>query len=86
MKYSFTFFLAFIFIIAFCFFQNVSSQSIDDFDLSGIIDPNTGLPTGVTEQISIDQEPKIPKPGEMVSIRVTSYLTDLNKAKITFWA
>lgn len=61
--------------------QNVFSQS---FDISGIIDSNTGLPVGIDEQISIEQIPKIPKPGDVVSIRITSYLTDLNKAKITW--
>jgi hypothetical protein len=64
-------------------FQYVFSQT-NNYDLSGLINSNTGLPTGIDEQISLEQVPKIPKPNEFVSIRVTSYLTDLNKAKITW--
>lgn len=81
MKYNFIILSIFIFVSVFFLTKNVFSQS---FDISGIIDPNTGLPVGIDEQISIEQIPKIPKPGEMVSIRITSYMTDLNKAKITW--
>lgn len=63
------------------FYTGAQSQSINFSDL---FDPNTGLPVGVDEQISIEQIPKIPKPGEIVFVRITSYLTDLNKAKITW--
>lgn len=61
--------------------SNAYSQSID---WSGVIDSNTGLPIGVTEQISVEQIPKIPQPNENVSIRLTSYTTNLNKANITW--
>lgn len=71
--------------------QYVSSQTTlfdspeqTGIDTSTLIDQSSGLPAGVTEQISIDQIPKIPKPGETVSFRITSYMTDLNKAKITW--
>jgi hypothetical protein len=81
MKYRFILLSTFILVSA-CFFgQQVFSQSLD---LSELIDPNTGLPTGVIEQVSIEQNPQIPKPGEIVSVRLTSYSTDLNKAKITW--
>ncbi len=61
------------------FVQHASSQNIND-----LINPNTGLPIGVDEQVSIEQVPKIPKPGEVVSIRISAYSTNLNKAKITW--
>lgn len=61
--------------------HHASSQS---FDPTSLIDPNTGLPIGIDEQVSIEQVPKIPKPGESVSFRITAYTTNLNKAKITW--
>lgn len=54
------------------------------FDPLSLIDPTSGLPQGVEEQISIEQIPKIPRPNEFVSIRIESFMTDLNKAKITW--
>jgi hypothetical protein len=69
------------------FTQYVFSQTInpsDTFDFSSLIDNNTGLPVGIEEQLSVEQIPKIPKPGEIVSIRINGYTTDLNKAKITW--
>jgi len=65
------------------FVQHLFAQTTN-FDYSSLFDSNTGLPTGVDEQISIEQIPQIPLPGETVSIRITSYMTDLNKAKITW--
>jgi hypothetical protein len=47
-------------------------------------DPNTGLPLGLEEQISVKVLPKIPSPGEGVSIFVESFSTDLNKAYFTW--
>jgi hypothetical protein len=90
MKYRFIILLVLgIHIIVFT--PYVFSQTSQTFDLANptfnpldLINPSTGLPAGVEEQISIEQIPKIPKPNETVSIRITSYLTDLNKAKITW--
>lgn len=82
MKYRFIIFLTFLVSTSF-FVHEVFSQS-SNIDLSSLIDSNTGLPSGIIEQVSIEQTPKIPKPGETVSIRITSYMTDLNKAKITW--
>lgn len=52
--------------------------------LQSLIDPNTGLPEGIEQQITIQQIPSIPKPGEAVSVKIVSYSTDLNKALITW--
>lgn len=52
--------------------------------LNNLIDPNTGLPEGIEEQVTIKQLPSIPKPGESVSVQIISYSTDLNKAVITW--
>ncbi len=65
------------------FMQHVFSQT-SSFDPSSLINPNTGLPIGIDEQVSLEQIPKIPKPGELVSIRINAYTTNLNKAKITW--
>ncbi len=61
-----------------------STEESSSFNFNDLFDQNTQLPVGVEEQISIEQYPKIPKPGETVYIQITSYLTDLNKAKITW--
>lgn len=60
--------------------NQINNQQI----LNSILDPNTGLPEGLEQQISIEQIPSIPKPGETVSIKIVSYSTDLNKALITW--
>lgn len=82
MKYRFIIFSTLLVSTSF-FVHQALSQSLDS-DINSLIDSNTGLPTGIIEQISIEQVPQIPKPGEVVSIRLTSYMTDLNKAKITW--
>lgn len=82
MKYRQIFFLVFG-LSLFGFIQHVNSQT-DEIDYSSLINSNTGLPEEVVEQVSIEQIPKIPKPGEGISIRLTSYSTDLNKAKISW--
>lgn len=82
MKYRLIIFLTLL-ISSSAFLPQAFSQS-PNIDLSNLIDSNTGLPSGVVEQVSIEQIPKIPKPGESVSIRIVSYMTDLNKAKITW--
>jgi hypothetical protein len=69
--------------VCFFSFQYTFSQT-PNYNLSELINSSTGLPIGIEEQVSVEQIPKIPKPNEFVSIRVTSYLTDLNKAKITW--
>jgi hypothetical protein len=88
MKYRYIIFSVFI-VSIFVFVNLVSSQSAEvsnnsQIDLSSLFDSNTGLPAGVDEQISVDQTPRVPKPGEIVEIRVTSYMTNLNKAKLTW--
>lgn len=76
--------LSVLILSAFVGSQSVFSQTPLGIDPSTLFDPNTGLPSGITEQISIEQIPQIPKPGEVVSFRIESYLTNLNKAKITW--
>lgn len=81
MKYRFIILTIFVFVSISLFVHKGFSQSLD---LSELIDSNTGLPVGITEQISIEQTPEIPQPGEVVYVRITSYMTNLNKAKITW--
>ena len=81
MKKQFAILPIFILCFLFIFSSQTYSQSLNFGDL---FDSNTGLPVGVDEQISIEQIPTIPKPLESVSIRLTSFMTDLNKAKITW--
>ncbi|MEY4440574.1 MAG: hypothetical protein RLY49_200 [Candidatus Parcubacteria bacterium] len=88
MKYRYII-LSVLIVSVFVFVNLASSQSSEtaqtsQIDLSSLFDSNTGLPTGIDEQISVDQTPRVPKPGEIVEIRITSYMTDLNKAKITW--
>jgi hypothetical protein len=72
------------FIISIITLDKVQSQSlsIPQSLLDSIIDPNSGLPIGVTEQVEIEQIPRIPNPGDLVNLKIISYLTDLNKAQI----
>lgn len=51
---------------------------------NSFIDSNTGLPQGISEQISTTVRPSIPKPEENFYIEVTSYSTNLNAANITW--
>jgi hypothetical protein len=86
MKYRFiiltTFACSTLFFAHYVFSQTTSPSST--FDISSLIDKNTGLPVGIDEQLSIEQIPEVPKPGETVSIRINGYTTNLNKAKITW--
>jgi hypothetical protein len=93
MKYGFTTLGLFLILFVSLFLQNAFSQTAQTaqetpFDptqlINSLIDNNTGLPLGVEEQVTIQQIPSIPKPGETVSVQITAYSTDLNKAKITW--
>lgn len=85
MKYRFLLFIILLVPSIFLLEKNANSQNFTTQSLiDSLIDTNTGLPTGVQEQISIEQIPKIPTPGQPVSIRITSYSSNLNKAKITW--
>ena len=64
--------------------QHVSSQTGVFVDPSTLFDSNTGLPGGIEEQISVVQIPTIPQPGQSVSVQISSYSSDLNKARITW--
>ena len=65
--------------------QHAFSQStLPAFDPSTLFDSSTGLPSGIQEQITVEQVPSIPQPGEQVNVRITGYSTDLNKARITW--
>lgn len=44
----------------------------------------SSLPLGVIEQVSFTVLPSMPKPGDLVSLRVDSYSTNLNKAYVTW--
>lgn len=48
--------------------------------LKDLIDKNTGLPNGITEQISVAVVPTYPKPNQPVAVRVTTSSTNLDKA------
>jgi hypothetical protein len=43
------------------------------------------LPPGIEEQVSIEINPSVPGANEFVEVFITSYLTDLNKANITWY-
>ena len=49
------------------------------------INPNTGLPVGVNEQISKKMSPSIPKPGEQVNLSINIFSTNLDKANISWY-
>lgn len=83
MKYRFLV-LMLLFLPSIFLIEKNTQLGAQNFDINSIIDPNTGLPSGVTEQITIEQIPKIPSPGQSVSISITSFSTDLNKAQITW--
>jgi len=94
MKNCFKFVGLFVILFVTIYAQNAFSQTPatppteNPFNPQNVIDnlinPNTGLPNGVEEQITITQIPKIPQPGEQVSVRITGYTTDLNKALISW--
>jgi hypothetical protein len=86
MKYGFAIPTLFVVLGASLYAQHAFSQapSLPVLDPSGLFDGDTGLPSGIQEQISVEQVPSIPQPGEQVSVRVTGYSTDLNKARITW--
>lgn len=54
------------------------------FSTEAVNQENSGLPPGIEQQISITQIPKIPTPGDSVNIKIESFSTDLNKARITW--
>lgn len=54
--------------------------------VNNLVDPNTNLPTGLIEQISVDIVPKVPAPGETVRISVQSYSTNFDKANFVWRA
>ena len=74
--------LAFLF---FLFLYPINSVGAQGFlDIDSFFDSQTGLPTGVVEQISVEVLPKIPNPGDRVLISVESYSTDFNSAYFTW--
>lgn len=66
--------LTLLFISCFSFFV-INFSSAQSF-----FDSNTGLPTGIEEQLSVKIIPEVPSPGDSVSISVVSYSTNLNAA------
>lgn len=86
MKYKFLI-TSILLVGIFLFKSETFSQTNPDvpvFNPLDLINQSSGLPQGIEEQISIDQDPEIPMPDEFVSIRIESFMTDLNKAKITW--
>lgn len=79
MKQSYLVISIFLIMFVLTYNHNVFSQTMNPADF---FDSNTGLPIGITEQISVTQIPQIPKPGEAVSVEIESYSTDFNKAQI----
>jgi len=68
---------AFIFLpVAFSFAQTPYFDAPE----VNLFNPNTGLPEGIDEQITVTVLPKVPAPNEKVSIKIESYSTDLNMA------
>ncbi len=51
---------------------------------TSVVDTYSGLPEGVSEQLSLDITPTNPRPFGDVTLRITSNATDLNKANITW--
>lgn len=50
-----------------------------------IVNPNTGLPQGISEDLNITITPEIPDPREPISIFIESFSTNLQTSKVT-WA
>lgn len=50
----------------------------------GAVSLDSSLPPGIVEQVSVTMLPSVPKPGDIVSVRVDSYSTDLNKAYVVW--
>lgn len=75
----------------FVFFSFAYSQGLPLFDApsgqdsgADLFDINSNLPSGIIEQISTTIIPKVPSPGEQVTITVESFSSDLNKSLITW--
>jgi hypothetical protein len=80
-------------LVFFSIFSFVYSQDASFFDApqtqltdSDFFDSNSNLPSGVIEQISETIVPKIPAPGEQVTITVESFSSNLDKALISWKA
>jgi hypothetical protein len=56
---------------------SISAQSASDFSIPSLV-------PDVQEQISLDVEPRVPKPGDKVTVTLSAYGTDLNQANITW--
>lgn len=50
----------------------------------GNVDPDTGLPFGIEEQISVTVTPQVPQPRERVTISVASYSSNFKSAVVTW--
>jgi hypothetical protein len=85
MKYRFSLLIVLFIVSVFLMNQNVQSQELDTQSIiDSLINPSTGLPNEIQEQISVEQIPRIPSPGQPVSIKITSFSTNLNAAQITW--
>lgn len=54
-----------------------AAQSAADFSIPGLI-------PDIQEQVSLDVEPRVPKPGQKVVLTLSAYGTDLDRATITW--
>jgi hypothetical protein len=68
--------------------QFVFSQSLPLFDyqdpIETLINKDSGLPLGITEQVSVEVVPEVPVPGQTVNISIKSYSSEFDKANITW--
>lgn len=49
------------------------------------INQNTGLPEGISEQVTLRTTPLYPKPGDTITLTVESFSTNLNAARTTWY-
>lgn len=82
MKYRFLILIVLLF--SSLFILEKSPALSQQLDINSLINSETGLPTGIQEQISIEQIPRVPNPNQPVSFRIESFLTNLNNAQITW--
>lgn len=62
----------------------LGAQSVD-IPVSDLpVNPDSGLPTGIEEQVSVTVLPSVPAPRETVTLTVESFSTNLDKADFTW--
>ncbi len=68
-------------------YQVQEQESISDlFQQADLLNSSNGLPSGVTEQVSVTFSPENPQAGDTLTIFVESFSTDLNRAMVLWRA